>query len=71
MANHIDTAPWMVIDGLLTEAQDVLENEVLETTDGLFKHGVADDDDWVTSVEAQGLLYPRIVETIELLESLL
>ncbi len=70
MANHIDTAPWMVIDGLLTEAQDVLENEVLETTDGFFNRGVADDDDWITRIEGHVLLYPLVLETIQLLESL-
>jgi len=35
MANHIDTALWKVTDGLLTEAQDVLENEILERTSAL------------------------------------
>lgn len=69
-ANHIDTALWMVTDGLLTEAQDVLENEVLERTDGCFNRGVADDDDWITTCEGQAEVYPLVLETIELLESL-
>jgi len=33
--------------------------------------GQPNEDDWITSIEGQALLYPLLAETIELLESLL
>jgi len=39
--------------------------------DGCANIGQPDGDDFVTSIEGQALLYPLVIETIELLESLL
>jgi hypothetical protein len=34
-------------------------------------YGEPDEDDWITSIEGQTSLYPLVIETVELLESLI
>jgi len=48
-----------------------LENDVLKRLDGCAKEGAPDPDDYITACDAQALVYPLVVEAIELLESLL
>ena len=56
---------------MYAESLILLEDDILQRMDGCANIGQPDDDDWITSIEGQALLYTRIVETIELLESLL
>jgi len=37
---------------------------------GCANTGEPDEDDWITSAEGQALIYPLVVETIELLENI-
>jgi hypothetical protein len=53
------------------EVMVILEGDILERMDGCTNIGQPDEDDWITSIEGQALLYPLVVETIEILESLL
>ncbi len=71
LTTTIDAMFTMLDDGLYFEALAVLDSDVLQRTDGCANTGQPDEDDWVRSVEGQALVYPLVVETIELLESLL
>jgi hypothetical protein len=71
LTTTIDAMFAMLDDGLYFEALLVLDNDVLQRLDGCANTGQPDEDDWITSVEGQALLYPLVIETIELLESLL
>jgi len=61
----------MLDEGMYFEVMVMLGSDILERMDGCANTGEPDEDDWVTSVEGQVLLYPLVVETIEILESLL
>jgi hypothetical protein len=67
----IDEIFVMLDGGMYIESLILLENDILQRMDGCANIGKPDEDDWVTSIEGQALLYPRVVETIELLESML
>jgi len=67
LTNEIEAVFMMMSKGLLIEALVVLESDILEKTDGCANIGEPDRDDWITSFEAQALVYPLVVETIELL----
>jgi hypothetical protein len=72
LTNEIDFVLSLIYDeGLLTEALYVLENDILERTNGCADIGEPDENDWITTYEGQGEVYPLIVEAIELLESLI
>ena len=71
LAYAMDAVFVMCEDGLYTEALALLENDILQRTDGCANIGQPDEDDWITSIEGQILVYPLVVETIELLESLI
>jgi hypothetical protein len=72
LTNEIDFVLSLIYDeGLLTEALYILENDILERTNGCADIGEPDDNDWITTYEGQGEVYPLIVEAIELLESLI
>jgi hypothetical protein len=71
LANEINAVLWMMNEGLLDEALDALENDILERTNGCADVGEPDENDWLTSCEGQGEVYPLIMEAIKLLESLL
>jgi len=61
----------MLDEGMYIESLILLENDILKRIDGCANNGYPDVDDWIKSMEGQALLYPRIVETIELLEGML
>jgi len=71
LADEIEAVFSMLDEGLLVEALDVLENDILQRTDGCVNNGEPDEDDWVTSRKGQALVYPLVTETIGLLESLI
>lgn len=71
LANEIDIVLAMIDDELYTEALATLENDILERTNGCAEVGEPDENDWIRTYEGQGLVYPLIVEAIELLEILI
>ena len=71
MTIEMDFIFSMLDAGMYFEALDVLETDILQRTDGCANIGVPDENDWITSIEGQALVYPLVTETIELLESLL
>jgi len=71
LTNEIDFVLSLIDDELYTEALDVLESDILERTNGCANIGEPDENDWITTYEGQGEVYPLIVEAIELLESLI
>ena len=60
----------MLDEGIYFEVIVILEGNILERMDGCANIGEPDKDDWITSIEAQALVYPLVVETIELLQIL-
>jgi len=68
---YIDEVFTMLDEGMYVESLIYLENDILQRMDGCANTGQPDENDWITSIEGQALLYPRVVETIESLESML
>jgi len=56
--------------GLYQEALDKIEHDVLAKTNGCAETGSPDKNDWLTNCDAQNQVYPIIMETIELLNTL-
>ena len=71
LTTTIDAMFAMLDDGLYFEALVVLDNDILQRIDGCANAGQPDEDDWITSVEGQALVYPLVIETMELLESII
>ena len=71
LACALDDVFTMLDEGMYFEVMVILESDILERMDGCVNIGKPDEDDWITSIEGQALLYPLVTETIELLESLL
>ncbi len=71
LACAIDDVFTMLDAGMYSEALAVLETDILDRTDGCANIGKPDKNDWITSFEGQALVYPLVLETIELLESLM
>ena len=61
----------MIEHGLYKDAINKLRNDILQKTDGCANGGHPDKNDWITTCENQGQIYPYIVETIEYLESMM
>lgn len=57
--------------GLLQDALDKLEHDILAKMNGCAAGGAPDRNDWITDCGAQAHVYPLIMEAIDLLESLL
>ena len=57
--------------GLYQEAVDKLENDLLKKTDGCANTGAKDNNDWINACEGQALVYPLIMEAIDLINRLL
>ena len=67
----IDDVFTMLDEGMYIESLILLENDILQRIDGCANIGEPDEDDWITSIEGQALLYPLLKDTIDLLESML
>jgi len=71
LACAINDAFTLLDEGMYFESLILLDSDILVRMDGCANIGEPDEDDWITSVEGQALLYPLLTETIELLENLL
>jgi hypothetical protein len=52
-------------------AYNQLQNDVLKKTDGCANYGSPENNDWIKDCESQDLVYPIIMEALELLSELL
>ena len=71
MAFALDDVFMRLDEGMYFEALLVLEDDILARIDGCATIGEPDEDDWIISFEEQEAVYPLVLETIELLESLM
>jgi hypothetical protein len=51
-------------------ALDQLQNDILAKTDGCAKAGAPDSNDWIRNCNAQGQVYPQIVDLINEVKAL-
>lgn len=68
LTNKIGAVLTMIDQGNYAEALDKLQNDILAKTDGCALAGAPDSNDWLVTCQAQGQIYPMIVQTIELLK---
>ena len=71
LTNKINAALAMIDEGLYQDALDKLVNDILQKTNGCADTGQPDKNDWIITCEEQGLVYPLVIEAIELLENLI
>jgi hypothetical protein len=71
MTNKINAVLNKIDRGFYDEALDKLQNDILQKTNGCAEIGEPDKNDWIITCEAQGQVYPLIMEAIELLEALI
>ena len=70
LTKKINAVIEKIDEGLYAEALDKLKNDVLKKTDGCAVNGEPDKNDWIKDCDAQDVVYPLIVEAIELLSQL-
>ena len=71
--------PWKIKLGRKDEAIKVLrffleklENDILKKVDGCANSGASDENDWIIVCEdGQNVIYPLVIQAIELLENLI
>ena len=71
LTDAIDVVLVMMDEGLYVDALAILGNDILVRTDGCIDFGEPDENDWITTYEGQVLVYPLVLEAIELLEGLI
>jgi hypothetical protein len=71
MTNKINAVLNKIDRRFYDEALDKLQNDILQKTNGCAEIGEPDKNDWIITCEAQGQVYPLIMEAIELLEALI
>ncbi|MHC4642419.1 MAG: GLUG motif-containing protein [Planctomycetota bacterium] len=65
LLNKIDEVLEKIDEGLYKDALNELQNDILQKTDGCTEMGEPDKNDWIITCEAQDLIYPLVIETIE------
>jgi len=70
LTNKINAALDEIDQGFFEDALSKLENDILPKTDGCAVSGAPDRNDWLVTCEAQGLVYPLVVDAINLLQGL-
>jgi hypothetical protein len=71
LTNKINAAIELIDQGFYEEALIKLQEDILGKTDGCANDGSPDRNDWITDCDVQTEVYPFVLETIELLESLI
>ncbi|MHC4498837.1 MAG: GLUG motif-containing protein, partial [Planctomycetota bacterium] len=71
LLNKINAVFQMLDEGLYAEALDKLQHDILAKTNGCVLIGGPDRNDWIKTCEAQALIYPLIMETIDYVRDLL
>ena len=67
----IQVALLATAGGEYQEAYNKLSNDALKKTDGCAETGAPDKNDWITTCAEQVEVYPLIMQTLELLETLI
>ncbi|MCJ7483029.1 MAG: PKD domain-containing protein, partial [Thermodesulfovibrionales bacterium] len=71
LTNKINSALESVDQGNYQEALNKLQRDILGKTNGCAETGLPDKNDWIDNCDVQEQVYPLIINTIELLESLI
>ena len=71
LLNKINAVFHMLDEGLYADALDKLQNDILAKTNGCALIGGPDRNDWIKTCEAQALIYPLVMETIEYVRGLM
>jgi hypothetical protein len=69
LLTRIIAVQQMVDEGLYEDALSILENDILQKTNGCAETGQPDKNDWIVTCEEQNKFYPIVVETIERVNS--
>lgn len=67
LTNKINSVLDKIDQGLLQEALDQLENDILGKTNGCTETGSPDKNDWIRTCSEQEQVYPMIINTVDLL----
>jgi len=70
LTSKINEVLAMIETGSYSDAIDKLTNDILAKTDGCANEGSPDNNDWLTTCQAQGEVYPLIVEAIGYLSNI-
>jgi len=65
LINKIEIVLEMIDGGYYTAALNKLQNDILAKINGCARTGQPDKSDWIITCEAQDLIYPLVIETIE------
>jgi YVTN family beta-propeller protein len=71
LTNKLNAVIEKIENGEYEEALKKLENDILRKTDGCALTGELDKNDWITDCNAQAVIYPLVLDVIELLEQLI
>ena len=71
LLNKIDEVLEMIDGGLYEDALSKLENDILAKMNGCSEIGEPDKNDWIITCEAQDIICPLIIETIEHVKGLM
>ena len=69
LLNKINKVQQMIDEDLYEEALSMLENDILQKTNGCAETGQPDKNDWIVTCEEQKEIYPSVIETIERVNS--
>jgi len=64
LLNRIIAVQQMIDEDLYEDALSILENDILQKTNGCAETGKPDKNDWILTCEEQNELYPIVIETI-------
>ncbi len=71
LINKLNAVIASISNGNYSSALDQLQNDILGKTDGCANGGSPDKNDWIKTCEAQNQIYPLVIQTIELVRSLM
>jgi len=71
LTNKLNSVLAMIDDGSYQEALDQLENDILGKTDGCAVSEAPDRNNWLEDCGDQNLVFPLVVEAIELLKDMI
>jgi hypothetical protein len=71
LLNHLNAVIAKIEAGNYAGALGQLQNNILAKTDGCANSGAPDKNDWITDAEAQGIIYPYILDAIAKIEILM
>ncbi|MEW6683478.1 MAG: PKD domain-containing protein [Nitrospirota bacterium] len=66
LTNKINSVLGLIEQGLYQEALDKLQNDILGKTDGCATTGSPDKNDWIIDCDEQAMVYPLVMEAIQL-----